>query len=599
MPTAASPGSIARCTSPTIRSTTRSSISRPATSASRAVDRATGASAMLVCWDQWFPGSGASRRAAGAQILFYPTAIGWQFDESAEMDAAQHDAWETIQRAHAIANGVFVAVVNRVGREEAGWHPLLGPVLRGRPFGRVLARASAAEDGDRSSSSATSASIERRAADWPFLRDRRIDAYGDSPEALPRLKRGLAARRRAAPARRAIAGPRSGSPTPRPGSTGRTTPRPGPGRLERAVDGLRRDRARAAPSRAREPAGRSAAAEAAASRAARGGRRRGRSDVRFVVAPTNDAWVRDHGPIFVVRGEGARRRARAPPRLRVRRLGRQVSALAISTTRVPDAVADEARPAALRAPTSCSRAARSTATGAAALLTTESCLLIPNRGAGRTREQIEARLADWLGATQVLWLGDGIAGDDTDGHIDDITRFVAPDTWSSATVEPDATRRESRAARREPRAACAACASRRANRSTSIELPMPRRSRIDGQRCPASHANFYLPTAWHWCRPSAERATSERSRSSASAAGARRRRRPLRRSSVYGLGTLHCLSQQEPPTAWKPCRSLQRRDAARSPFVTFCTISADLSAMGYNSALENHGQADGFEAQRD
>jgi N-carbamoylputrescine amidase len=132
--------------------------------------------ATLVCWDQWFPEAARLVALAGAQIVFYPTAIGWQFDEPPEVDAAQHDAWETIQRSHAIANGVFVAVVNRVGREDAVrfW----GQSFLADPFGRVLARASASEE-ETLVVGCDLARIGEVRRNWPFLRDRRIDAYAD------------------------------------------------------------------------------------------------------------------------------------------------------------------------------------------------------------------------------------------------------------------------------------------------------------------------------------------------------------------------------------------------------------------------------------
>jgi N-carbamoylputrescine amidase len=130
----------------------------------------------LVCWDQWFPEAARLTALAGAQILFYPTAIGWQFDEDDATDASQHDAWETVQRGHAIANGVFVAAVNRVGREEGirFW----GGSFVADPFGRVLARAAS----DREETLLVDcdlAEIEAVRRNWPFLRDRRIDAYGE------------------------------------------------------------------------------------------------------------------------------------------------------------------------------------------------------------------------------------------------------------------------------------------------------------------------------------------------------------------------------------------------------------------------------------
>jgi len=130
----------------------------------------------LVCWDQWYPEAARLTALAGAQILFYPTAIGWQFDEGEDVDAAQHDAWETAQRAHAIANGVFVVAVNRVGAEEGirFW----GQSFVADPFGRVLARAPADEEAVLVVE-CDLAKVEQVRRNWPFLRDRRIDAYAD------------------------------------------------------------------------------------------------------------------------------------------------------------------------------------------------------------------------------------------------------------------------------------------------------------------------------------------------------------------------------------------------------------------------------------
>jgi N-carbamoylputrescine amidase len=128
----------------------------------------------LVCWDQWFPEAARLTALSGAEFLFYPTAIGWLPDEEQEMNQAQHSAWETIQRAHAIANGVYVVAVNRVGRE--GKLNFWGQSFVADPFGRVIAKASADKeevlvvDCDLSK-------IDETRQNWPFLRDRRIDAY--------------------------------------------------------------------------------------------------------------------------------------------------------------------------------------------------------------------------------------------------------------------------------------------------------------------------------------------------------------------------------------------------------------------------------------
>lgn len=136
---------------------------------------------VLVCWDQWFPEAARATALAGAEMLFYPTAIGWQFDEGDEIDGAQRDAWTTIQRAHAIANGLFVIAVNRVGHETldgAGGDGIRfwGSSFVADPFGRVLATA---PDDDEAVLvvECDLGRVEQTRRDWPFLRDRRIDAY--------------------------------------------------------------------------------------------------------------------------------------------------------------------------------------------------------------------------------------------------------------------------------------------------------------------------------------------------------------------------------------------------------------------------------------
>jgi N-carbamoylputrescine amidase len=133
----------------------------------------------LVCWDQWYPEAARLAALGGAQIVFYPTAIGWHPHEKAQYGQAQHDAWRTIQRAHAIANGVYVAAVNRVGYEGAPDHGIefWGGSFVCDPFGQVIAEASH----DREEILVVECD-PRRSEDvrrnWPFLRDRRIDAYG-------------------------------------------------------------------------------------------------------------------------------------------------------------------------------------------------------------------------------------------------------------------------------------------------------------------------------------------------------------------------------------------------------------------------------------
>ena len=151
----------------------------------QAVDTEFGRVGTLVCWDQWYPEGARLTALQGAEVLFYPTAIGWHPAEKTEFGAAQYDAWQTIQRSHAIANGVYVAAVNRVGHEHGDilGNRAAGPGLEfwggsflADPFGRVIARASHDKE-EILLGEIDVALMEETRRNWPFLRDRRIDAY--------------------------------------------------------------------------------------------------------------------------------------------------------------------------------------------------------------------------------------------------------------------------------------------------------------------------------------------------------------------------------------------------------------------------------------
>ena len=151
----------------------------------KAFDTEVGRIGTLVCWDQWYPEGARLTALKGAQVLFYPTAIAWHPAEKEQYGTAQHDAWRTIQRSHAIANGVFVAVANRVGHETGniGGNEAKGAGLDfwggsflADPFGRLLAEASH----DREQilcAEVNLGEIDEIRRNWPFLRDRRIESY--------------------------------------------------------------------------------------------------------------------------------------------------------------------------------------------------------------------------------------------------------------------------------------------------------------------------------------------------------------------------------------------------------------------------------------
>jgi N-carbamoylputrescine amidase len=128
----------------------------------------------LICWDQWYPEAARITSLMGAEILFYPTAIGWADSQPEELNVQQFNAWQTIQRGHAIANGVFVVAVNRTGRE--GNMKFWGGSFVSDPFGKVLYQA----DHDKEENNVVELDmnlIEETRIHWPFLRDRRIDSY--------------------------------------------------------------------------------------------------------------------------------------------------------------------------------------------------------------------------------------------------------------------------------------------------------------------------------------------------------------------------------------------------------------------------------------
>jgi N-carbamoylputrescine amidase len=133
---------------------------------------------VLICWDQWYPEAARLTALMGAEILFYPTAIGWATSQDAATNEEQYNAWQTIQRSHAVANGVHVVSVNRVGFEQNGAMKFWGGSFVSNPFGSLLAKASHDQEEVMVVPVDLSKTDSYR-THWPFMRDRRIDSYGD------------------------------------------------------------------------------------------------------------------------------------------------------------------------------------------------------------------------------------------------------------------------------------------------------------------------------------------------------------------------------------------------------------------------------------
>jgi agmatine deiminase len=265
------------------------------------------------------------------------------------------------------------------------------------------------------------------------------------------------------------------------------------------------------------------------------------SRVFFHHIPTNDAWCRDHGPVFIDRAHGG---------------GREQAIVDWGFNawggKYPPFDLDDAVPARVGAelgllvfmPGIVMEGGSLDVNGLGTLLTTESCLLNPNRNPGLGRSDIEQYLRDYLGVRHILWLGDGIEGDDTDGHVDDLSRFtdartivtVVEDDPADANYEPLRENLERLRIMRDQDGAP----------FRIVTLPMPRRLEHEGQRLPASYANFYIANG-AVLLPTYDPATDERARSTLQELFPRHRVVGIDCTDlVWGLGAFHCVSQQWP-----------------------------------------------------
>jgi len=268
--------------------------------------------------------------------------------------------------------------------------------------------------------------------------------------------------------------------------------------------------------------------------------------VRFPRVATNDAWLRDSGPIFMV-GSADAPRPLAAVDFRFDAWGGKYPPWNLDAA-VPHQVAELTGAEYFEAGFVLEGGSID-GNGRGTVLTTESCLLHPNRERDRSRELMEARLCEWLGATHVLWLGEGIAGDDTDGHVDDIARFVSEGTVAAAVAAGDSDDHEPlRENLRRLRGMC----DQDGRPLTVIELPMPPALVVDGVRCPASYANFYLANGLALV-PTFDAPSDERALAILREVWSDRRVVGVPcRDLVAGFGAVHCLSQQEPAPGRRP-----------------------------------------------
>jgi agmatine deiminase len=270
--------------------------------------------------------------------------------------------------------------------------------------------------------------------------------------------------------------------------------------------------------------------------------------IELIAIPTNDSWVRDHGPIFVNRSaKGEAGAAQAGPAQiaidwRFNSWGEKYGAFDLDDV-VPRRLAgrygfDVIEPGIVLEGGSID------VNGEGIVLTTESCLLNRNRNPTLSRTEIEEYLRVYFGATQILWLGDGIAGDDTDGHIDDLARFVSPDTIVTVIEEDPAD--ANYAVLRDNRARLDAMRDARGRAFRIETLPMPPALVYDGTRLPASYANFYIANGG-LVMPSFDCPADQVARATLERLFPGRRVVTIPSTDlVWGLGAIHCLTQQHP-----------------------------------------------------
>lgn len=434
--------------------------------------------APLICYDQWFPEAARSVALAGAEIIFYPTAIGDVID-SCPREGEWQESWEIIQRSHAIANSVHVAAVNRVGRE--GCVRFFGGSFVCDAFGALLARGGSGEETLLVQIDLSMNQIIRES--WGFFRNRRPDTYQSICSPIREVQQGHAVIILGdTPRNRGYHMPAEWEPHDRlwlswPHNT-LTFPF-----IEAVEESYIRFVAAIHES---EPVC-ILTLEEDQDRIYHLLKNAGIDMVRVTLYPLKyaDVWIRDYGPTFVVnRGE----EKIALVRWIFNAWGDKYDEL-LADGCVPGFI-NEILQLPVYEPGIVLEGGSIDVNGRGTVLTTRSCLLNKNRNPSLTIEEIEQYLKEFLGAVKVIWLNDGLIGDDTDGHVDDIARFVDPSTVVCA-YEEDPSDANYLALHENYEILCGE-ADQDGSPLTVIRLPMPGMVSDENGRFPASYTNFYI-----------------------------------------------------------------------------------------------------------
>jgi len=504
----------------------------------RIYDTRYGRIAGLICFDQWFPEAARLAALAGAEIIFYPTAIGWIRGQEEPEEGDWHDAWETVQRGHAIANSVCVAAVNRVGREEEliFW----GGSFVCDCFGKILARASSSEEEvlvvplDLCKNRAVRES-------WGFFRCRRPDLYWPLIEMVREKE--------------AAGGAEGWEETPR--SLGYHMPGEWekheaiwlawPYDLDSFPEIEAVEDAYAAMIRAIHKSEivnllvrNEIMQDQVIDRLKREKVDLGR--IHFHIISYADVWFRDYGPIFVVDRDRRSREGRMAAVSWIFNAWGEKYPELMADVAIPDLINQDLNIRLFR-PGIVLEGGSIDVNGCGTLLTTEQCLLHENRNPYLRREEIEGYLREYLGVSKIIWLKDGIAGDDTDGHVDDIARFVDPVTVLCA-YEDDPEDENYLPLKHNYELLCQET-DQDGRPLKVIKLPMPARLGAE-RRLPASYANFYIGNDAVLVPVFGDKNDGRALQIIQEAFPERAVVGISCREMVAGLGAVHCVSQQQP-----------------------------------------------------
>jgi agmatine deiminase len=474
---------------------------------------------VLICYDQWFPEPARINTLMGAEILVYPTAIG-TIKGYTSSDGDWHDAWKTVQRAHAIENGVHVAAVNRIGGE--GKLQFWGGSFVCDSFGTVLAEAGTEEevlvvkvDLDKN---------EQIREGWGFLRNRRPDTYKLLTESAGKTPRELGYHMPAEWEQHDaiwLAWPHDP-----------TTFTSGIEKVEQTyveiIKHLHKDeRVNLFVKDQNMKKNTSEMLKKADVDL---------KQVRFFVFDYADVWFRDYGPIFVRNND-----ALAMVHWMFNSWGEKYEEL-LKDAAIPHVINKKMGLTCFE-PGIVLEGGSIDVNGKGSLLTTEQCLLNKNRNSCLSKEEIERYLRDYLGVTNIIWLHSGIAGDDTDGHVDDLARFVNPTTVVCGYEDSDDE--NAQALKNNYQTLCQ-FTDQDGKKLKIIKLPMPGDIKYKKKRLPASYTNFYIGNK-------TVLVPTFRSKNDKTALAILQELFPSRKvvgidstDLICGFGAIHCISQQQP-----------------------------------------------------